>query len=350
MTEMKDKIQDEHIVEFEPLQTPEALINSEPASETILNVVQSARQGLRSALDGKDNHFVVIVGPCSIHDPASAIEYAQRLAALNQKVSDRMLILMRVYFEKPRTTVGWKGFIYDPDRDNSNDMNRGLVEARRILMQINELGLPCVTEFLDPIVPQYVADLVAWVAIGARTTESQTHRQMASGLSMPVGFKNSTDGSLQVAIDAMSAASHSHAFLGINSQGQSCVVRTTGNEDTHIVLRGGGGKSNYSRADIAYTQVLMEEANARLRPILVDCSHANSNKNFAQQPLVFESVLGQFLGGTKSILGVMLESHLIEGRQALSENLTYGQSITDGCIGWEKTEEIILKAHALLGE
>ena len=350
MTNTKNTIQDEHIVEFEPLQTPVALTNSEPASEKVLSVVQTARQGLRDALDGKDDRFVVIVGPCSIHDPASAIEYAKRLAALNEKVSDRMLILMRVYFEKPRTTIGWKGFIYDPERDNSNDMNRGLVEARRLLLGISELGLPCVTEFLDPIVPQYVADLVAWVAIGARTTESQTHRQMASGLSMPVGFKNSTDGSLQVAVDAMSAASHPHAFLGINSDGQSCVVRTTGNADTHIVLRGGGGKSNYSRADVAYTQVLMEDASAKSRPILIDCSHANSSKDFSRQPQVFESVLGQFIGGTKSILGVMLESHLVEGRQALSENLTYGQSITDGCIGWESTEECILKAYELLGK
>ena len=341
--------QNQRVTDFEPLRTPQSLLDSMAAPASVIQVVESARKSLRRALEGADKRFVAIVGPSSIHDPKSAIEYAGRLATLNRKVSDRILVLMRVYFEKPRTTIGWKGLIYDPDRDNSNDMNRGLLEARRILLEINELGLPCSTEFLDPIVPQYVADLVAWVAIGARTTESQTHRQMASGLSMPVGFKNSTDGSLQVAIDAIKAAAHPHSFLGINSQGQPCIVRTSGNPDTHIVLRGGGGKSNFSRADVAYADVLLDEAQVNRRGILIDCSHANSNKDFRKQPEVLSTVLEHYSGGMDSILGVMLESHLLEGRQPLTAELTYGQSITDACIGWEQTEEILLRAYERLG-
>lgn len=340
----KEGTSDVRVMAFEKLRPPSELLDAYPLSPPSRKTVQWGRNTLRAALGGEESRFVVITGPCSIHDPVSALEYAGRLARLQEKVQEEFLLVMRVYFEKPRTTIGWKGFIYDPDGDGSNDMNRGLEEARQLLLSINEMGLPCATEFLDPIVPQYVGDLISWVAIGARTTESQTHRQMASGLSMPVGFKNSTDGSLQVAVDAMVAASAEHAFLGINQQGETCVVRTKGNPDTHVVLRGGGGRPNYSRADVAFAKASLEEVGGNLRGILVDCSHANSGKDFRQQPGVFNSVLELFREGERALLGVMLESHLIEGKQPLGETMTYGQSITDGCINWECTEELLLEA------
>ncbi|MED5463991.1 MAG: 3-deoxy-7-phosphoheptulonate synthase [Myxococcota bacterium] len=336
------------VTEFDLLRTPRELASAHPLNDEVRQVVADGRRALRECLAGTDRRLVVIVGPCSIHDPRSALEYATRLAGLREQVADKMMLVMRVYFEKPRTTVGWKGLITDPDHNGSDDMNRGLEEARKILLAINGLGLPCATEFLDPIVPQYVADLVSWAAIGARTTESQTHRQMASGLSMPVGFKNSTDGGLEVAVQAMEAASAPHAFLGINVEGQTSVVRTTGNPDTHVVRRGGGGKSNYSRADIAYTRALLGEADAGPRAIMVDCSHANSGKDYRKQPVVFGNVIEQVLAGEEALLGMMLESHLVEGRQALGESMTYGQSVTDACIGWETTEELLLGAHERL--
>ena len=336
------------VTEFDLLRTPRELASAHPLNDEVRQVVADGRRALRECLAGSDRRLVVIVGPCSIHDPRSALEYATRLAGLREQVADKMMLVMRVYFEKPRTTVGWKGLITDPDHNGSDDMNRGLEEARKILLAINGLGLPCATEFLDPIVPQYVADLVSWAAIGARTTESQTHRQMASGLSMPVGFKNSTDGGLEVAVQAMEAASAPHAFLGINVEGQTSVVRTTGNPHPHVVLRGGGGKSNYSRADIAYTRALLGEAGAGPRAIMVDCSHANSGKDYRKQPVVFGNVIEQVLAGEEALLGMMLESHLVEGRQALGESMTYGQSVTDACIGWETTEELLLGAHERL--
>jgi 3-deoxy-7-phosphoheptulonate synthase len=317
------------------------------AAETVL----AGRNELRKALSGADQRLVVITGPCSIHDPKAALEFAGRLAKLRRQVADKILIVMRVYFEKPRTTVGWKGLINDPYMDGSHDIVHGLKLARDILMQINELGLPCATEFLDPIVPQYISDVVSWAAIGARTTESQTHRQMASGLSMPVGFKNATDGGLQVALDAMVSARAEHAFVGIADDGMTAIVRTTGNPDVHLVLRGGGGKSNFSRADIAYTKVLLEtQPNARA--VMIDCSHGNSNKNFLNQPKVFLEVLSQVVSGEKSILGVMLESNLVEGRQDLVDGkpLAYGQSVTDACISWDATERLLLDAHRLLSK
>jgi 3-deoxy-7-phosphoheptulonate synthase len=261
-----------------------------------------------------------------------------------------MHIVMRVYFEKPRTTVGWKGLINDPHLDGTHDIVHGLGLAREILLAINDLGLPCASEFLDPIVPQYVSDLTSWVAIGARTTESQTHRQMASGLSMPVGFKNATDGGLQVALDAMISARHAHAFVGIDDEGRTSIVKTTGNPDVHVVLRGGGGRSNYSRADIAHTKVLLEDAMAGARAIMIDCSHGNSNKDFRNQPKVFNEVLSQLLKGEQAILGMMLESNIEDGRQDLGKGaLKYGQSITDGCIGWDTTEALLREAYAKLG-
>jgi 3-deoxy-7-phosphoheptulonate synthase len=255
---------------------------------------------------------------------------------------------MRTYFEKPRTTVGWKGLIYDPHRDESHDMNRGLRMARQILLDINAMGVPCATEFLDPIVPQYTADLVAWAAIGARTTESQTHRQMASGLSMPVGFKNATDGSLQGALDAMSAATHAQSFLGIDPEGRTSIVRTRGNPDVHLILRGGSRGANYSRAYVASAMTLLRDLERITRPIMVDCSHGNSAKDYRRQPGVFRDVLSQIAEGTQGVLGVMLESHLVEGRQTTGGDLVFGQSITDSCIGWEETESLLLGAHGEL--
>jgi 3-deoxy-7-phosphoheptulonate synthase len=342
----QNNISDIHVLGFEPLITPEEMLSKFPVHDVARSTVINCRRNLKEALTGRDDRLVIISGPCSIHDPDSALEYARSLASLRKELIDRFIIVMRTYFEKPRTTIGWKGLIYDPCRDESYDINRGLREARKILMEINSLGLPCATEFLDPVVPQYTADLVSWAVIGARTTESQTHRQMASGLSMPVGFKNSTDGSLQAAINAMKSAANAHAFLGIASTGQTSIVRTQGNPDVHIVLRGGGDRPNFSKAYIAFTRVLLEEATNNPRAILVDCSHANSGKDFRKQPGVFRDVLEQVVKGEQSILGLMLESHLVEGSQPISNKLVYGQSITDSCLGWQETEEILRQGYA----
>ncbi len=339
---------DLRVLGFESVVTPRQVLEGCPLDARARETVTQGRSELRKALAGKDGRLVVICGPCSIHDPECALEYAGRLAELRRELSERLILVMRTYFEKPRTTVGWKGFINDPGRDGTYDINRGFREARRILLDVNRLDLPCATEFLDPVVPQYTADLVSWAAIGARTTESQTHRQMASGLSMPVGFKNSTDGGLQVALDAMVAATHPHVFLGIDTGGQTSIVRTTGNPDVHVVLRGGNGGSNYSRAHIAFTRVLLNGATRNPRSLLVDCSHANSDKDYRRQPAVFHDVLEQVRAGESSILGLMLESHLAEGRQANEEPLVYGRSITDACIGWEQTEELLRGGFELL--
>ena len=348
---MSEKTKNLRVTTVETLASPADIIAATPISEKARSTVVSGRKQLQATLAGFDQRLVIICGPCSIHDPKAAIEYAGKLNELRKKYEDRLLIVMRVYFEKPRTTVGWKGLISDPDLDGRNDITKGLGLARSILLQINEMGMPCATEFLDPIVPQYISDLVSWVAIGARTTESQTHRQMASGLSMPVGFKNATDGSLQVALDAMMAARHQHTFLGIDDDGKTSIINTAGNPDVHLVLRGGNGKSNYSKADIAYTKALIESHGNR-REIMIDCSHGNSNKNFLNQPKVFKEVVGQFAGGEKSILGIMVESSLVEGKQDLAggENLVYGQSVTDACIGWTSTEDLLLHVHSSLGK
>lgn len=350
MSDNQNKTSDIRVLGFEPLVTPHQVLADFPLTDRARRTVVAGRRGIREALAGKDDRLVIISGPCSIHDPDSALEYARRMATLRAELTDRFIIVMRAYFEKPRTTIGWKGFIYDPICDESYDINRGLRQARKILLEINSLGLACATEFLDPIVPQYTADLVSWAAIGARTTESQTHRQMASGLSMPVGFKNSTDGNIQGALDAMTAATHAHAFLGIDSLGQTSIVRTRGNPDVHIVLRGGGGKQNYSKAHIAFASALLEEATRNPRAILVDCSHANSNRDFRRQPAIFRDILEQAAAGEHSILGAMIESHLVEGSQSIGRELVYGQSITDGCIGWEKTEELLREGYALLSK
>jgi len=294
--------------------------------------------------------MLVVIGPCSIHDQKSALEYAARLSQLQKVVADKMEIVMRVYFEKPRTTIGWKGLINDPHLDGSQDIEMGLKIARKLLLEITGLGLPAATEFLDPIVPQYTADLITWAAIGARTTESQTHREMASGLSMPVGLKNATDGSLQVAIDAMGATRHAHSFLGINEDGVTSIVRTNGNPDAHVVLRGGRAMTNYDAASIRAAEEKLRAE--KLPPVLmVDCSHANSEKKFAKQEEVWRSVIEQRVGGTQSLIGLMVESHLYEGSQPITKSLKdlkYGVSITDSCIGWETTERMLRWAHAML--
>lgn len=347
---MPEKTNNLRVISIDTLAAPSGIIRNVPISEKARATVVSGRRQLQAALSGFDRRLVVICGPCSIHDPAAAIEYAGKLSQIQKKYEDRLLIVMRVYFEKPRTTVGWKGLINDPDLDGSNNITKGLKLGRDILLKVNELGLPCATEFLDPIVPQYISDLVSWAAIGARTTESQTHRQMASGLSMPVGFKNATDGSLQVALDAMMAARHKHSFLGIDVEGKTSIINTAGNPDVHLVLRGGNGKSNYSKADIAYTKALLESGPNR-REIMIDCSHGNSNKNFLNQPKVFKDVVDQFAGGEKSILGIMVESNLVEGKQELTpnRNLVYGQSVTDACVGWQSTEELLQYAYTEVG-
>jgi 3-deoxy-7-phosphoheptulonate synthase len=346
------RTQDLHVKEIVPLLSPRALRALSPSPEAVNDHVALARERVIRILQQEDPRLLVVVGPCSIHDEKSALEYASRLVKLHQELSDRMEIVMRVYFEKPRTTIGWKGLINDPHLDGSQDIETGLVIARRLLQQINDMGLPAATEFLDPIVPQYIANLVTWAAIGARTTESQTHREMASGLSMPVGLKNSTDGSLQVAIDAMGATRHPHSFIGINEDGVTSIVRTMGNPNAHVVLRGGRAMINYDPGSIkAAVEKLISE---KLPPVLmVDCSHANSEKKFAKQEEVWRSVIEQRVGGTKSLIGVMVESHLNEGNQPIPRNkadLQYGVSITDSCVGWETTERMLRWGYEQLGK
>ncbi len=346
------RTQDLHVKEIVPLQSPRALKAIAPVSEAVNATVARSRERIINILQQTDPRVLVVIGPCSIHDEKSALEYATRLSQLQQEFSDRMEIVMRVYFEKPRTTIGWKGLINDPHLDGSQDIETGLKRARKLLLEITGMGLPAATEFLDPIVPQYIADLITWAAIGARTTESQTHREMASGLSMPVGLKNSTDGSLQVAIDAMGATRHSHSFLGINEDGVTSVVRTNGNPNAHVVLRGGRAMTNYDAASIA--AAVTKLASEKLPPVLmVDCSHANSEKKFAKQEEVWRSVIEQRVNGTKSLTGIMVESHLSEGNQPITKNISelrYGVSVTDSCIGWETTERMLRWGYQELGK
>jgi 3-deoxy-7-phosphoheptulonate synthase len=293
---------------------------------------------------------MVVVGPCSIHDTEAAVEYAGRLAELSRKVDDQLLLIMRVYFEKPRTTVGWKGLINDPDMNGTHLISKGLGIARSLLSRMTALEIPVANEMLDPITPEYVADLISWGAIGARTTESQTHRELASGLSFPIGFKNGTDGNLQIAIDAMKASMHSHSFLGINREGRTSIIQTSGNPDVHIVLRGGTKKVNYHAEDIAHTEDHLNK-NGLVPTIMVDCSHGNSNKDYLKQPEVMASVVDQILAGNTSISGVMIESNLEAGNQKIPADLgqlKYGVSITDACIDWSTTEQVLLSAHSKL--
>jgi 3-deoxy-7-phosphoheptulonate synthase len=337
------RTQDLHVKEIVRLLTPRELKAQTPSGDAVDATVARSRERVIRILRQEDPRLLVVIGPCSIHDEKGALEYAKKINALRKEFAGRMEIVMRVYFEKPRTTIGWKGLINDPHLDGSQDIESGLKIARRLLLEITGMGLPTATEFLDPIVPQYIADLVTWAAIGARTTESQTHREMASGLSMPVGLKNSTDGSLQVAIDAMGATRHAHSFLGIDQDGATAIVRTSGNPHAHIVLRGGRAKTNYDAESIRVAeQKLISE---KLPPVLmVDCSHANSEKQHAKQEDVWRSVIRQRVAGTRSLIGLMVESHLSEGSQPIPKNLKdlrYGVSLTDSCIGWETTERML---------
>ncbi|WP_166226020.1 3-deoxy-7-phosphoheptulonate synthase [Pseudomonas atagonensis] len=318
-----------------------------PLSNALSQQVASHRQAIRAILNGEDPRLLLIVGPCSIHDPKSALEYAAKLARLAEEVSDQMLLVMRAYVEKPRTTVGWKGLAYDPHLDGSDDMAAGLTLSRELMLEMIRLGLPIATELLQPMAAGYFDDLLGWVAIGARTTESQIHREMASGLNMPVGFKNGTDGGVTVAVDAMRSAAHPHRHFGVDSQGHPAIVQTPGNPDTHLVLRGGHLGPNYDRESVARIQTDL----ARLKipgRIMVDCSHANSGKDPLRQPAVFNHVLEQRLNGDRSLIGMMLESHLFDGCQPLGASLQYGVSITDGCLGFSATEQLLLDAAVRL--
>lgn len=338
---MSHNTDDLRIREIKELSPPAHLMREFSSSEKVSTLVHDAREAIHNVLHGKDDRLVVVIGPCSIHDTKAALEYAQRLAPLRESLKGELEIVMRVYFEKPRTTVGWKGLINDPSLDGSFNINQGLRTARQLLLEVNELGLPAGCEFLDMITPQYIADLVSWGAIGARTTESQVHRELASGLSCPVGFKNGTSGSTRIAIDAIKAASQPHHFLSVTKGGHSAIVSTKGNEDCHMILRG-GKSSNYDAQSVNQTGKEMEAAG--LSPtIMIDVSHANSDKDYSRQPLVIDEVCKQLQAGDERIMGVMVESHLVAGRQDLVEGqpLTYGQSITDGCIGWDDTETVL---------
>ncbi|MBK0004675.1 MULTISPECIES: 3-deoxy-7-phosphoheptulonate synthase [Erwiniaceae] len=342
----KDALNNIHIADEQVLITPEELKKRFPLNSALEQQIAASRQTISDIINGKDHRLLVVCGPCSIHDTDAALEYARHLKTLAEQVGDQLYIVMRVYFEKPRTTVGWKGLINDPHMDNTFDMEGGLHIARQLLLNLVEMGLPLATEALDPNSPQYLGDLFSWSAIGARTTESQTHREMASGLSMPVGFKNGTDGSLGTAINAMRAAAMPHRFVGINQAGQVCLLQTQGNPDGHVILRG-GKKPNYGPEDVAQCEKEMQQAG--LRPsLMIDCSHGNSNKDFRRQSGVAESAVAQIKDGNRSIIGLMLESHLNEGNQSSEQprsEMRYGVSVTDACINWETTESLLREIH-----
>lgn len=335
---MKYTTDDLRIRSMTEVVSPQTLHNQYPINERASRVIYDTRSQIHDILTGEDDRLLVVVGPCSIHDPSAAREYATKLLAVREEMKKDLLIVMRVYFEKPRTTVGWKGLINDPDLDESFQINKGLNLARSLLLDINTLGMPSATEFLDLISPQYIADLVSWGAIGARTTESQGHRELASGLSCPVGFKNGTDGNVTIAIDAIRAAERPHIFMSLTKEGRSAIFHTKGNDDCHVILRGGNGQPNYSAPFVQDALEKLTQAKVRSK-LMVDCSHANSNKDFRKQLAVAEDVAGQLKAGQKGIMGVMIESHLTEGRQDVKEgcSLTYGQSITDACLGWDDT-------------
>lgn len=344
------RVEDLNIESNLVLINPNDLKATMPISDTAAKAVMEGREVVRNILDGKDHRLFVVIGPCSIHDTEAAIEYGKRLKELQEKVKDSLYLVMRVYFEKPRTTVGWKGLINDPHMNDSFEIEEGLHIGRKLLLDLSELGLPLATEALDPISPQYMQDLIAWSAIGARTTESQTHREMSSGLSCAVGFKNGTDGGLEVATNALKSVSHPHNFLGINEDGQVSVVRTKGNQYAHVVLRGGGGKPNYDSVNVALTEQALDKAGLE-NNIMVDCSHANSSKDAALQPLVADNVANQILEGNKSIVGLMIESNLGWGNQSIPADLNdlqYGVSVTDACIDWDTTEKCMLEMNEKL--
>ncbi|WP_445365937.1 3-deoxy-7-phosphoheptulonate synthase [Microbulbifer sp. ANSA001] len=335
---------DLNVVSQEVLISPEMLKSELPISDAAEATVAKGRSAVRDILDRKDHRLMVVIGPCSVHDVGAAMEYAKRLKAVADKVSDTLLIVMRVYFEKPRTTVGWKGLINDPHLNDSFKIEEGLHIGRKLLLDVAELGLPTATEALDPISPQYLQDLISWSAIGARTTESQTHREMASGLSSAVGFKNGTDGGLEVAINALQSVANPHRFLGINKRGQVAIIHTSGNPYGHVVLRGGNDKPNYDSVSVAMCEQELRKSNI-VPNIMVDCSHANSNKNHELQPLVVDNVTHQILDGNQSIIGIMVESNLKAGNQSILpklDDMEYGVSVTDKCIDWETTESLLL--------
>ncbi len=339
-----------NITAFDTMPTPEEINARLPLSAKAAKTVTHGRKLLRDIIDRKDHRLFVVVGPCSIHDPVAGLDYARRLKKLADDVGDTLQIIMRVYFEKPRTTVGWKGYINDPFMDDSFQVNVGMEKAREFLLAVNELGLPAGTEALDPYGPQYYGDLITWTAIGARTTESQTHREMSSGLSTPVGFKNATSGDLTVATNAILSASNPHSFLGLNSEGRVAIVRTKGNAYGHVVLRGGDGKPNYDTVSVAVAEQALAKAKLPAN-IVVDCSHANSSKKPELQPLVMADIVNQIRNGNKSLLGVMIESNIVAGNQSIPADLSqlkYGCSVTDGCVDWDTTEKMIRDAAVLL--
>lgn len=344
---MINKLINTNIKSSHVLLTPDEVKEKLPLTNSAEQTILQYRQEIENILDFQDRRKFIVVGPCSIHDPQVAIEYAEKLKKLAEKVNDKLLLIMRVYFEKPRTTVGWKGLINDPDMNDSFNVEKGILTARSLLLKLAELGIPAATEALDPIIPQYISELVVWSAIGARTTESQTHREMASGLSMPVGFKNGTDGNINVALNALKSAKTPHHFLGINQKGQVSVFQTRGNTYGHVILRG-GNQPNFDAENVKLVEQQLKGANLPPR-IVIDCSHGNTNKDYRLQPNVLENVIQQIVAGNNSIVGMMLESNLYEGNQPMTgkrEDLQYGVSVTDKCIGWEETERIILAAHS----
>ncbi|NNC87429.1 MAG: 3-deoxy-7-phosphoheptulonate synthase [Akkermansiaceae bacterium] len=350
MSPAPPQVTDLHVVQNVPLPAPAFLLSEVPRSEEQARFVAESREAIRAILTGKDPRFLVIVGPCSIHDTKAGRDYAERLKALAAEVADKLYLVMRVYFEKPRTTVGWKGLIMDPDLDGTDKIPKGLQMARQFLQEVVELGVPTATEFLDPITPQYIADLVSWAAIGARTSESQTHRQMASGLSMPLGFKNTISGDVKAAVNGIGAATSPQTFLGVSEQGVASAVTTSGNPDCHLILRGGEAGPNFDPGSV---QAAIEALNAAQLPpyVMIDASHANCGKDCTRMPAVFEDIVRQRAGGNSGIIGAMLESNLVAANQKFPqplENLTYGQSITDQCIDWETTVRILHEAAAAL--
>jgi 3-deoxy-7-phosphoheptulonate synthase len=339
-----------NVAAFDLMPSPDDVKAVLPLSDRAAESVLKGRRALEAILDGRDRRLFVVVGPCSIHDPAAGLDYARRLQALAGEVAETLLLVMRVYFEKPRTSVGWKGLINDPHMDDSFRIDEGMQKARRFLLDVTELGLPAGTEALDPIGPQYYGDLVAWTAIGARTAESQTHREMSSGLSTPVGFKNATDGDVEAAVNAILSAARPHAFLGINSQGRSAIVRTSGNRYGHLVLRGGGGRPNFDTVSISLAEQALQGAGIP-QNIVVDCSHANSWKKPELQPLVMRDVVHQIREGNRSVVGLMVESFIEPGNQPIPPDLSrlrYGCSVTDACVGWDTTVEMLRGAHQVL--
>ncbi|MCA9507416.1 MAG: 3-deoxy-7-phosphoheptulonate synthase [Myxococcales bacterium] len=341
------QLDDINVISFKPLITPDEIRQKIPLPQESAEVVAQSRQIIANILMGKDPRKIIIMGPCSIHDPKSALEYAARLRILAREVSETLFIVMRTYFEKPRTTVGWKGFINDPQLDNSFKMNEGLEKARKLLIEITKQGVPVATESLDPITPQYLAELISWTAIGARTTESQTHRELSSGLSSPVGFKNNTDGNIEVAINAIKSSQRPHHFLGIDEAGQTSIVATRGNSYSHLILRGGKEHPNYDAASVKSAQLSLEKAGL-LKNLIIDCSHDNSLKDYRKQPQVFRNCIEQIASGNQHIVGLMLESHLFSGKQELSCELKYGVSITDGCIDFDESTNLCHWAYQIL--